>query len=207
MIKRCYMIIKESMVVTMKNDTLEQEFKYTNGTLRNKLGITQSDFLSSVEFNTVSQRIKAIELNPNKFKVNSISDFKLMHRFLFGRIYSWAGQDRHEHRPPYDLSKNGHQFQPWSSMDMAEKWINRELADTNAKVKPLATDYANLLIDINELHPFREGNGRTTKIFLQTIAGQHKQELCFPHYQGRLVEAMNNVDFEEVSRIIKIVNG
>lgn len=200
------MITNKSTVVTMKNDLLAQEFEYANGTLRNNFGITQSDLLRSIEFKIVSQRIKVVRLSPDKFKVNSINDFKLMHKFLFGNIYSWAGQDRHEHKPPYDLSKKGHQFHPWSSMDMAEEWINRELTETNAKVKPLAEDYANLLIDINELHPFREGNGRTTKIFLQTIAGQHGQEISFPQYQEALVKAMDNVDIGEVSNIIK-VNG
>jgi cell filamentation protein len=88
---------------------------------------------------------------------------------LFQDIYVWAGKKR-----TVEISKDGKQFFPTSHFDNAFRYIDllisqfKRIPKDNKKL--LAEKLAEILDNINYLHPFREGNGRTQREFLRRLA-------------------------------------
>jgi len=88
---------------------------------------------------------------------------------LFQDIYVWAGKKR-----TVEISKDGKQFFPISHFDNAFRYIDQLISDfkkipkDNKKI--LAEKLAEILDNVNYLHPFREGNGRTQREFLRLLA-------------------------------------
>lgn len=132
-------------------------------------------------------------------KITGLDSLCTVHRFIFDDLYSWAGGIRQN----YDLHKrtNGMDFyaQPAATIPTAWRYINTELVQPLLNRDGTTYDYMELLDNINTLHPFREGNGRATKIFLQLLAKQNGQYLHFPRYQDQLIVAMNNADYRAMT--------
>lgn len=179
-------------------------FEYPNGTMKNRLNIVDQHVLAQVEFSMAAQVIVTLLKYADQVPTNSVADFCRLHLAIFGRLYNWAGQLRNQGPLPYELTKQGHSFQPLSEMETAISWINQELSDLNQKQTLSASDYAGLFYDLNELHPFREGNGRTTKTFLQILARHHGQALSWNQDQGPMIQALNQTDLDQVARLLKI---
>jgi len=147
--------------------------------LRNKLGITDADELDRVERLLTTQRAKA---------GGPTGDFDLLHlqaihRHLFSRLYDWAGEIR-----TVEMTKGGHQF-------MFRQYIGNGMADVHRRV--VAADYftgatrerfaeeaGRVMGDVNYVHPFREGNGRTQLLYLQQLSGVAGHGLVLRHIDG-----------------------
>ncbi|PIO80359.1 hypothetical protein BSQ38_01115 [Pediococcus damnosus] len=142
---------------------------YSNGTKRNKLGIKDKQILKELEYQeTQFQGIKILKDNP---EIQSLNDLKKIHKQLFENVYDWAGEFR-----TYDMQKNGHTFQPYETFPEGMNFLNNMIKHINHKQYVnkhyLAVDLGGLLSDLNELHPFREGNGRSQRIFMQLLSQQ-----------------------------------
>ena len=87
-------------MTSMTDDELRQRFLYPNGTLKNKLNLQDAETLSTVEYQMVAYN--AAWLLGHGYVIKSMDDFAKLHRFLFGDLYSWAGQFR-----DYYLAKGG----------------------------------------------------------------------------------------------------
>lgn len=181
----------------MNNDELRKAFLYPNGTLRNKLNIQDPDKLSSVEFRMVAHH--ASWLLDHGYQVRNMDDFPKIHQFLFGELYSWAGQLR-----TYYISKGGTTFMPPTAFDMALTNINGQLDELVKEKQPTAFQYAKLLDSLNYLHPFREGNGRTTRLFLQLLAANHGQYLDLGHQDANVLQALNNSELTVIQQFIHV---
>lgn len=181
-------------------------YKFKNGTLKNKLNITDPKVLQYEEYKEADINQAALLAHPEKVKTNSLSDLSKIHQYMFGNIYYWAGVTRDNLPGHPDLQKNGHDFLPNAMMGNATQYINNEIKSANQKDKPDKLDYANMLMDINDLHPFYEGNGRATKTFLQTFAKHHGQEINYPRHQKELINAMNSLDPQAVADHIQLEN-
>lgn len=136
------------------------------GLLRNLLNITDSDTLLFVESGAVTKRLQ--ELYENPIKIEGIKTLFKIHKHLFQDIYIWAGKKR-----TVEISKDGKQFFPIILFDNAFKYIDTLLSEFK-KIpkndrKHLAEKLAEILDNINYLHPFREGNGRTQREFLRLL--------------------------------------
>ncbi len=149
---------------------LDHDFKYTEpktGLLRNLQDITDPDVLLFVESGAVTKRLQ--ELYQNPIKVKSIDSIFEIHRHLFQDIYIWAGKKR-----TVEISKDGKQFFPTSHFDNAFRYIDQLIAEFTQIPKDdkklLALKLAEILDNVNYLHPFREGNGRTQREFLRLLA-------------------------------------
>lgn len=183
---------------------MDDPFLQENGTLKNKLGITDPDELEEVSYKNSAK--KAVQILQSNFKVKSIDDLNKIHKEMFKDVFDWAGQTR-----TYDLSKNfkhngkvyKHDFLPASMMDTSAVYINQILSSL-PKGKCTSCDYAELLDTINDYHPFREGNGRSTKVFLQCIASQHGQSIDYPRKNEGLILAENNADVNALSKMINV---
>ncbi len=149
---------------------IDPDFTYTDpntGFLRNLQDITDPDVLLFVESGAVTKRLQ--ELFENPIKVKGIDTLFEVHRHLFQDIYIWAGKKR-----TVEISKDGKQFFPTSYFDKAFRYINQLIVEFKKIPKDsnklFAEKLAEILDNINYLHPFREGNGRTQREFLRLLA-------------------------------------
>lgn len=149
---------------------IDPDFIYTDpatGLLRNLLDIKDPDVLLFVESSAVTKRLQ--ELYEKPIKIKSIAGLFEIHRHLFQDIYVWAGKKR-----TVEISKDGKQFFPTSHFDNAFRHIDQLIVEFNKIPKknkqPLPEKLAVILDNINYLHPFREGNGRTQREFLRLLA-------------------------------------
>jgi len=101
--------------------------------------------------------------------IQGIDSLFEIHSHLFQDIYVWAGKKR-----IVEISKDGKQFFPTSHFDNAFRYIDQLIAEfkkiPNENKKSLAEKLAEILDNINYLHPFREGNGRAQREFLRLLA-------------------------------------
>ncbi len=151
---------------------------YSNSfVLKNKLNIRDEDELRAAEREITSLRTAQAMLN----KIEGNFDFnhlKKIHNFLFGDIFEWAGKIR-----TVNISK-GNQFclceYIQEQMDAIFKKLHQEnyLKD-NKEINEIAGKLAYYLGEINSIHPFREGNGRTQRMFIEHLAFSLGYDLDF----------------------------
>lgn len=156
---------------------LDDDFSYIDpntGLLRNLQNITDHDVLLFVESGAVTKRLQDLYENP--IEINSIENLFEIHRHLFQDLYVWAGKAR-----MVEISKNGKQFFPISNFANAFQYINQLIVDFKEIPKDnkilLANKLAEILDNINYLHPFREGNGRAQREFLRLLALEKNLQL------------------------------
>lgn len=135
--------------------------------LINKLGITDADKLHIAEREITSLRIANAKLNVIK------GDFDLLHlrkihKYIFGDIFEWAGEIR-----SVNIAK-GNTFCNYefieANADLLFKELKKEhyLKNTPLDKVPLRLSY--YISEINVIHPFREGNGRVQRLFIEYLA-------------------------------------
>lgn len=128
-------------------------------TLSNKLGITDQAELARVEEKI--SKTKALELFESgildTFEVGTFAGLAQIHRFLFSDIYDFAGQVR-----DVNIAKGNFRFAPV---------IYLQSALDNISQMPQSTfdEIIEKYVEMNAAHPFREGNGRSTRIWLDAI--------------------------------------
>ncbi|QLL69133.1 Fic family protein [Lactobacillus sp. 3B(2020)] len=186
----------------MKNidQELKAKFQYSNGTLRNKLGIQRQSELMKVEYQTVSEKTVFLFSHYQKIRpIKSINDLAKIHKFLYGDLYDWAGEFRN-----YELAKDGTNFMLSHSFPEAIKAINDLIQDIQRDRKPSVSQYAQLLDYLNYFHPFREGNGRSTKTLLVIMAAQKGQYLNYNRQDEQVIEALKNADVKQLEKFIRM---
>lgn len=151
---------------------IDPDFTYTDprtGVLRNLQDIADPDVLLFVESGAVTKRLQ--ELYESPIKIKGIDCLFVIHKHLFQDVYAWAGKKR-----IVEISKDGKQFFPTSHFDNAFRYIDQLIAGFKKIPKDnkrkLAEKLAEILDSVNYLHPFREGNGRTQREFLRSLAAE-----------------------------------
>lgn len=127
--------------------------------LENKLGITDSAELAREE-EKISKK-KAVQLFEsgllNQLEAGQFSSLQTIHRYLFEDIYFFAGQVR-----TVNLAKGNFRFAPLMYLQPALENIDRMPQSTFDEI-------IEKYVEMNIAHPFREGNGRSTRIWLDCI--------------------------------------
>lgn len=149
---------------------IDLDYTYTDpktGTLRNIADLTDPADLLFFESVVVAKRIQ--ELYDKPIKIIGADSLLSIHRQLFQDIYTWAGKKR-----KVEISKAGKQFFPTTHFDNAFRFIDTLISDykkiSERDKLQIAEKLAEILDNINYLHPFREGNGRTQREFLRLLA-------------------------------------
>lgn len=169
-----------------------------NGVLKNKLGITDERELRKKEYTIVAKRsLNFLQLH--QVPIENVSSLYGIHYFVFSPLYDWAGKRRN-----YPLSKGQHSFMDYHFLDQGEEYINSLLSSAKTKDKLDPHDYAELLDSINDLHPFREGNGRSCKLMIQTIAIDHHQVIDYSRNSIEMIKALEKADTEALSKQIHL---
>lgn len=145
--------------------------------LENKLGINDSVELARIE-EKISKR-KALGLFElgllDTFEVGTFPGLASIHRYLFEEIYDFAGKTR-----VVNISKGGFRFAPVMYLEAALEHVSQM---PQSSFDEIIEKY----VEMNAAHPFREGNGRSTRIWLDLIL---KKEI------GRVVD-WSRVDKED----------
>ena len=127
--------------------------------LENKLGITDSAELARVEEKI--SKTKALELFEkgllDQFEVGTFSGLAKIHKYLFNEIYDFAGAVR-----TVNIAKGNFRFAPVMYLESALENISKMPQSTFDEI---IAKY----VEMNVAHPFREGNGRSTRIWLDAI--------------------------------------
>jgi len=139
----------------------------------NILGITNMDELLTIERKITS--IKQNEIRRNGLKGDFDYDhLKKIHKELFKDIYNWAGEDRYDMGYGGVFRKGKSEFTLGSGLPVVAKALFKALEDENyfknLAQKDIIKSLASFLHGLNVLHPFREGNGRTQRLFIEELA-------------------------------------
>lgn len=128
-------------------------------TLENKLGITDSSELAREEERI--SKIRAIELFETDFlsglRAGTFDALSKIHAFIFSDIYDFAGDLR-----KVNIAKGNFRFAPLMYLEEALKSIEKM---PQGSFDEIVEKY----VEMNVAHPFREGNGRATRIWLDHI--------------------------------------
>lgn len=143
------------------------QYTLKNGVLRNLPNIEDEKVLLAYESFKVSNRIE--ELFDNPISIVDSSALLKIHQHLFQDVYEWAGEKR-----KVEISKDGKQFFLTNLFDTALVFIDNLILEykalNNTDKNAIASKLAEILDNINYLHPFREGNGRAQREFIRTLA-------------------------------------
>ncbi len=146
--------------------------------LANLKGFTDAGALHEYEVASTSRKQRQRRLKPNLInRTYDDAHLQAIHRHLFGELYEWAGAVR-----TYPITKGMTTF-------AAPGEIADYLAAANAVVtqtdwdslehEEFAVSLARVFAYLNTAHPFREGNGRASKLFVQQLANQNGWDLDF----------------------------
>ena len=127
--------------------------------LNNKLGITNEIELAKEEERIT--KLKALELFDNNkindFEIGTFNGLSQIHEYLFSDIYEFAGKIRKE-----NIAKNNFRF---ASVMYLEDVLKKIDSMPQNNFDEIIKKY----VEMNIAHPFREGNGRSTRIWLDMI--------------------------------------
>lgn len=145
--------------------------------LVNKLGLTEQKLLTQAESIIVTScSAKAEKELP--FGKPDLGYYKSLHRTLFGDLYDWAGTFR-----TINISKKGTVFCEHTELERLGE-LKFAYLEEHDYLRGLADDrfidaLAELYHELNMLHPFREGNGRTLRLFITLLVRNTDRDIDF----------------------------
>ena len=127
--------------------------------LENKLGITNQIELAKAEEKISKQKAKQLfdSGDINKVEIGTFKGLSFIHNYLFTDIYLFAGKIR-----TVNISKDDFRFAPLMYLEASLKHIDMM---PQGNFDEIIEKY----VEMNIAHPFREGNGRATRIWLDVI--------------------------------------
>lgn len=150
------------------------------GILRNKLDITTQQELDVAEAGFAALAMAELAFHPLQ-EPKSGPDFSYLlaiHGKIFGDVYDWAGSIRN-----VDISKGSTRFANHQFIKGEGIRLTKELASLNwlrgMSHEEFADKAAFYFGELNSLHPFREGNGRTLREYVRYIAERAGHELTW----------------------------
>ena len=135
--------------------------------LNNKLNITDQVELAKAEEKISKQKAKQLfdSGDISKVEVGTFSGLSLIHAYLFEDIYDFAGKVR-----DVNIAKGDFRFAPVMYLEPSLKHISNM---PQSNFDEIIEKY----VEMNIAHPFREGNGRATRIWLDLILKQEIQKV------------------------------
>jgi len=137
------------------------------GVLKNKLGISSQKELEDAETILLVDAYKFF-LSKDHYSNFDVEFLFYIHKYFLSTLYDWAGQKRE-----VDISKGKMMFASVSHMNSSLKYLDKILKENTLKRKDTKNNIASKIAVIhneyNAIHPFREGNGRTIRLFLDLL--------------------------------------
>lgn len=162
----------------MSNAEYDSTYCYPGtNVFRNLLDIRNAEELLQAEKITTSVRVMELKAKPIIGNFN-LDHLKEIHRYLFQDLYEWAGKIR-----TIRIAKGNMMFAYPENIEHQANLYFKEL-EKEGYLKNLSLDrfcsrLAYYKTEINLLHPFREGNGRVIREFIESLAKHNGYELDF----------------------------
>ena len=169
--------------------------------LINKLDIRDEETLYEAE--TLVTFINASKLEQHPLEgAFDFEHYKAIHHFLFSDLYGWAGQIR-----TVNISKKGTRFTLAENIERQAELIFKRLKDCNYFKGLPHDEFVDELVDFycvtNELHPFREGNGRTQRAFLTQLIRNAGYDINFADMDTELLMIATIQSAQGVADLLK----
>ena len=185
----------------------DSEYCYPNSNvLINKLNIQDAEALSVAEREITSLKLAVAKATPIKGSFD-LAHLQRIHRFVFGELYGWAGEPRH-----VNIAK-GNQFCLAQNIEQYANNLFQKLQKENYLIGSanVPVRLAYYLSEINVLHPFREGNGRTQRLFIEYLAGVAGYKVDFSSVSARemVVASANSfaLDYQEINAMFERITS
>ncbi|MFJ2619932.1 Fic/DOC family protein [Glutamicibacter sp. NPDC087344] len=172
-------------------DTWESYFYPTpdNATLRNLLGERDPAVLAQKEHARAAWRQRQLNADPSLIAPTYDAEhLRAIHRYLFQDVYEWAGECRTQ-----NMSKPG---MAGSFAEVKTGAVDRYLGDAQRLAQQAVWERldreqfgaaaAAVFAHVNQAHPFREGNGRCSKVFMEHVTQQSRFTLDFARVSPRV---------------------
>jgi cell filamentation protein len=152
----------------------EGEFEPGSGdsVLRNIRGITSLADMDELELSLLGQLVQVVLKDELPMRALRVADLRDWHRWWLGNVYAWAGQDR-----TVNMSKGGFAFAAAAQVPRLlnefertclARWTPCEGLPWDELVEALAVTHVEFIL----IHPFREGNGRLSRLLSDVMAVQ-----------------------------------
>ena len=167
------------MVITMEEDIFKQRessYCYENSNvLINRLNIQEYKQLQKYDAKITAAKLLSLRQKGITGDFDK-KHFIAIHRYLFEDIYPFAGQFRKE-----NIAKGEFRFAEWEYIEGELERLLLQLKEENylegMNKQKLAERLAYYVSELNVLHPFREGNGRTIREFIRQLALKNGYQL------------------------------
>jgi cell filamentation protein len=184
----------------------DQYIDPVTGVLNNRLGITDADLLDQTEAALVGTRSYELARTPLQGGFD-LPHLQAIHRHLFGDVYEWAGELR-----SVDISKDGHLFAHHAYLQRAGESIFTQLAGerhlAGLDSEAFSARAAHYLGELNALHPFREGNGRTQREFISHLAQANGYYIAWENVgQSEILQASVESFRGDTSKLADIIRA
>lgn len=150
------------------------------GVLRNRFGIKNGEQLDRIERENSFRRM----LQDAPSGDFDLKHLQAIHRHLFQDVYEWAGQIR-----TVEISKGGSAFMFRQYMERGMTDVHRRARDQNYLVGTTQDQFAEvaaqIMGDVNYVHPFREGNGRTQLLYLKQLTERAGHKIALDRLQPK----------------------
>ena len=135
--------------------------------LGNKLHITSQVELNRAEEKLSKQKAKQLFESGDigQVEVGTFAGLAVIHAYLFGEVYAFAGQVR-----DVNLAKGNFRFAP-------VMYLQQSLTHISAMPQQNFDHIIEKYVEMNVAHPFKEGNGRATRIWLDLILKKELQQV------------------------------
>lgn len=151
--------------------------------LINKLNIKDEKTLYDIERKITSLKLAQANLSliPGNFDFKHLCD---IHKFLFKDIYNWAGEIR-----TVNISKGTYFCKFQYIENYSQQLFSKILKDfdnwPSFSFIELAKKLSYVLAEINAIHPFREGNGRTQRLYILMLAAKFGYHLDYSSFNPK----------------------
>jgi len=140
--------------------------------LANKLGITTSDEMDEAELFLLEQLYQSVFEEKFPEGQLSVAMLKRWHRRWLGNLYEWAGQER-----SVNISKGGFMFAPSAQLpkllnEFDTKYLAQYTPCSGMDEEQLIAAIAITHVELILIHPFREGNGRLSRLIADVMVVQ-----------------------------------
>ncbi|AVO50509.1 cell filamentation protein Fic [Melaminivora suipulveris] len=140
--------------------------------LANKLGIQSAADMDELELELLQRLYEEVLLKHLPGRALTVQDLKTWHRRWLGNVYAWAGQER-----SVNMGKDGFMFAAAAQLPRLLAQFERTCLarftpchgmDADTLVEAIATTHVEFIL----IHPFREGNGRLSRLLADVMAVQ-----------------------------------
>ena len=140
--------------------------------LANKLGIQSVEDMDDLELELLQRLYEEVLVKHLPNRVLTVEDLKTWHRRWLGNVFEWAGQER-----SVNMGKDGFMFAASAQIprlladferSCLARWTPCHDMDTDALVEAIAITHVEFIL----IHPFREGNGRLSRLLTDVMAVQ-----------------------------------